>query len=141
MGGTLHSFFIGVELFEERCIHLKEFTLSKSEGDDFNQVLIKQEDLSELPRCGNEQNDSHVEAEGSHKQGWISASAGMTGGSGVTSNSTGNSKDWIPASAGMTNDATGTDQATDSNTIDVLVVYTQRVEDHEGGAGTSQGLY
>ena len=47
---------------------------------------------------------------------------------------TGNSKDWIPASAGMTNDATGTDQATDSNTIDVLVVYTQRVEDHEGGA-------
>ena len=81
----------------------------KSEGDDFNQVLIKQEDLSELPRCGNEQNDSHVEAGGFHKQ------------------------DWIPASAGMTNDATGTDQATDSDTIDVLVVYTQRVEDHEGG--------
>ena len=110
------------------------FYTIKSEGDDFNQVLIKQEDLSEFPRCGNEQYDSHVEAGGAHKQDWIPASAGMTGGSGATSNSTGNSKDWIPAFSGMTDDATGTDQATDSDTIDVLVVYTQRVEDHEGGA-------
>ena len=51
----------------------------KSEGDDFNQILIKQEDLSEFPRCGNEQNDSHVEAGGSHKQGWIPAFAGAAG--------------------------------------------------------------
>ena len=109
------------------------FYTIKSEGDDFNQILIKQEDLSELPRCGNEQYDSHVEAGGAHKQDWIPASAGMTGDSGATSNSTGNSKDWIPASSGMTDDATGTDQATDADTIEVLVVYTQRVEDHEGG--------
>ena len=94
------------------------FTL-KSQGHDYSQVLIKQADLSELPRCGNEAVE-HLE---NHDMGtdWIPASAGITGNESVTKK-----HHLIPKKTGISSK-----QA--ANTVDVLVVYTQRVEDHEGG--------
>ncbi|MDE0151422.1 MAG: M12 family metallo-peptidase, partial [Bdellovibrionales bacterium] len=105
----------------------------KSEGVDFNQVLIKQEDLSDLPRCGNDLDSDH--AHHNNEQNWIpdqvrnDVSTGVTKKHHVAPAGTVISakKKEIPAKA-----RASSKQAA-NNTIDVLVVYTQRVEDHEGG--------
>lgn len=94
----------------------------KSEGEDFNQVLIKQEDLSDVTLCGNE-------AEGMMNNNVIPAKAGIQSfpSKQFQPHFAPASDNVIPVKAGIS-----AKQGT-NNTIDVLVVYTQRVEDHEGG--------
>ena len=91
----------------------------KSEGTDFNQVLIKQEDLSGVTLCGNELDGGH--AQHGEERGWIPNRV---------------RNDVFPAgkSAGVS-----AKQGT-NNTVDVLVVYTQRVEDYEGGPAQAQAF-
>ena len=123
-----NSWIIRGELHSIRGV----YTL-KSEGVDFNQVLIKQEDLSDLPRCGNDLDGDH--AHHNNEQNWIpdqvrnDVPTGVTKKHHVASAGTVISakKKEIPAKA-----RASSKQAA-NNTIDVLVVYTQRVEDHEGG--------
>ncbi len=114
----------------------------KSEGEDFDQVLIKQEDLSELPRCGNDDyNVTSAEAEVSNNRDWIPAFAGA-GQFEVPTEIAEPSDAGTTKDSGMTNGAgisgnittkQNSVQTNDSNTIDVLVIYTQRVENYEGG--------
>jgi len=114
----------------------------KSEGNDFNQVLIKQKDLSGITRCGNEKETSVIP-----DPSVIPAKAGTHT---HKSENPLSAHDWISDQVrndvhagndvhvgndvltGVTAQA-GTSSNNANNTIDVLVVYTQRVEDHVGG--------
>ena len=64
----------------------------------------------------------------SNDRDWIPAYAGMTNGVGTTHNN-----NVIPAKAGISGRVTTKQGSVTSNPIDVLVAYTQRVEDYEGG--------
>ena len=121
-GGHFTIFFHGSGIVRGEVHSPHGFYSLKSEGDDFSQVLVKQEDVSELPGCGNEQLSTSDEAAARARRapahllrppGYAGAGA-----AGV----------W-PSSGRPTAQA---DDET-SKTIDVLVLYTQRVEDHEGG--------
>ncbi len=93
----------------------------RSEGEDFSQVLVKQEDMSELPGCGNEQfstSDGIAVRTGERARAHLLRPPGYAGAAG----------DWQSSAR-----AAGQRDEETPKTIDALVVYTQRVEDHEGG--------
>ena len=84
----------------------------RSQNDDYGQVLVQQQDLSGVELCGNESEDVQIDAGMAPNERTISFEAKT------------------PETMSMANRK----QAIDSETVDVLVVYTQRVEDHEGGS-------
>ena len=90
----------------------------KSAGRDRSQVLIQQKDLSLLPGCGSSHHSSS-DSHSSHRHG--SPDGHETPGA-SQSRAGGN-----PGIAGKSAQGAG------SETIDILVLYTQRVEDYEGG--------
>ena len=97
-------------------IHSRHGTYTmKSEGED-DRVLIRQQDASKLPGCG-------------HEELWAAGRPlGPLGNAGAAAGG------WSPQAGrpqGMPSDGNG--EGT-SKTIDMLVLYTQGAEDHEGGA-------
>ena len=137
-------------------IHSPQGTYTlQSERDHFNEVLIQQKDLSNIPGCGshNDTPNKHS-AELSAKKREIPAFAGMTKGAGMTYKSrskvievpskiTEPKDEEITESEAIDPEMTGlktkeqkslqTTIQMDPEPIDVLVVYTQRAEDAEGG--------
>ena len=103
-------------------VHLLGSTYAlRSTRDDWNRVLIAQYDFSRLPICGNGQvlssNEDPIQAKGRLDDGVNPANAIV-----LKKPSLSSTVARFQAQAKTT-----------SNPIDVLVVYTQRVEDHEGG--------
>ena len=98
----------------------------KSEGEDFSQVLIKEEDLSRLPGCGNE-------------------ALSPTGGPSHFRSSEPFSSTSAPYSLPPAHFAVRPSMKAgaartveESPVIDVLVLYTQSAEDYEGGAAQTR---
>ena len=93
----------------------------RSEGSDFDQVLIKQEDLSDVVLCGNDgiSPDGFEIPDGAGAMS-VALQAQLTNPTSIESGGT--PRGLAQASTEESN-----------NTVDVLVVYTQRVEDYEGG--------
>ena len=117
-GGGHFSIFVHGSGIVRGEVHSPEGVYAmRSEGEDFNQVLIRQQDVSELPGCGNEALPAGGE---------VPAGTGRPLGPAVARAGAGG---WSrPARRAPTQADEGASEA-----IDILVLYTQRVEDHEGG--------
>ena len=113
----LHS--SGIIRGEIHSLH-RVYTL-RSEGSDFDHVLIKQEDLSDVVLCGNDGISANVEE---NQANWGARRIGSA-----------TRATWQKSigPAGATQESAQGSTQTGNKTVDVLVVYTQRVEDHEGG--------
>lgn len=93
----------------------------RSEGSNLDQVLIKQEDLSDVVLCGQDgfsADEFQVPAGAGAMSVYASAEAAGTR---------------AVESAGTMQESTQASTEATNNKVDVLVVYTQRVEDYEGG--------
>ena len=98
----------------------------KSEGEDFSQVLIKEEDLSRLPGCGNEARSPTGGPSPFHSSEPFSSTSARYS--------------LPPAHFAVrpSMKAGAAQTAEESPVIDVLVLYTQRAEDYEGGAAQTR---
>ena len=116
-GGGHFSIFVHGSGIVRGEVHSPEGVYAmRSEGEDFNQVLIRQQDVSELPGCGNE---------ALLAGGEVPAGAGRLMGPAIGAGAGGWNRSARRAPAQADDEA--------SEAIDILVLYTQRVEDHEGG--------
>ena len=106
----------------------------RSEGADFDQVLIQQVDLSDVVICGNDEESWMTEGNepASAEANWSRGQRTELGRTDARTASFG-----IVGSGARQESDQASSQSTD-DTIDVLVVYTQRVEDYEGGSAEVQ---
>ncbi len=116
-GGGHFSIFVHGSGIVRGEVHSPEGVYAmRSEGEDFNQVLIRQQDVSELPGCGQEALPAGGEVPAGAGRLWGPAAGAGAGG-------------WSrPARRAPAQADDGASEA-----IDILALYTQRVEDHEGG--------
>ena len=115
-GGGHFSIFLHGSGIVRGEIHSRHGTYTmKSEGEGYDQVLIKQQDVSKLPGCGNEELESTARP------------LGPLGHAGARPGGWSRQAGWPQ---GMPSD--GSDEGT-SKTIDMLVLYTQNAENYEGG--------
>ncbi len=116
-GGGHFSIFVHGSGIVRGEVHSPEGVYAmRSEGEDFNQVLIRQQDVSELPGCGHEALPAGGE---------VPAGTGRPLGPAAGAGAGGQSRQARQAPAQEDDEA--------SEAIDILVLYTQRVEDDEGG--------
>ncbi len=115
-GGGHFSIFVHGSGIVRGEIHSRHGTYTmKSEGEDYDQVLIRQQDVSKLPGCGNEELESTARP------------LGPLGHAGARAGGWSRQAGWPQ---GMPSD--GSDEGA-SKTIDMVVLYTQEAEDFEGG--------
>ena len=93
----------------------------KSAQDDFDHLVIEQHDLSGVPLCGVDHGDA-TSPEVEPFVPWAE-----------TPRATEATREAVGPHAKGTSSLPLSDGPPDSDTVDVLVVYTQRAEDHEGG--------
>lgn len=132
-GGHITIFLHGSGIVRGEIHSIRGVYALRSEGKDFDQVLIKQVDLSDVVLCGND------EASGL-AGGWDAASSRGKWRDLPTplSRTDGRARSLAVPGWGRTQESARASAQTDDETIDVLVVYTQRVEDHEGGPAQVQ---
>ena len=135
-GGGHFTIFLHSSGIVRREIHsIRGVYTLRSEGEDFDQLLIQQVDLSDVVLCGNDEESRTMvwEDPGSAAPKW------SRGQRTELSRTDARTASFALIESGATQESDhGASSQSANDTIDVLVVYTQRVEDHEGGPAQVQ---